>query len=121
MVIRSVAGQIQMQKRTDRSVWINVGAKNSNIDWKSPEFFSLVAGPDHAWPDYLFNEYVGGKGSLKVRGILMVRVKDASTRKVLAEQRFTYPAEVFGSCKLARISKQETAHYQEEWGSGSGA
>lgn len=120
LVVRAVAGQIQMQKRTDRGVWINIGNKNGNTQRKSDEFFKLAAGPSHAWPDYVFNECVGGKGWLKVRGVLDVKIKDASTRTVLAEQRYIYPAQVFGSCKLARISKRETAHYKEEWGSGSG-
>jgi hypothetical protein len=120
-VIRAVAGQIQMQKRTDRHVWINVGANNGNLNWKGPEFVMLYAGPNHAWPDYVFNECTGGQGWLKVRGILIVKAKDASTREVLSESRYIFPAVVHGSCQLARTSKRETAHYKEEWGdSGSG-
>jgi hypothetical protein len=109
-----------MQKRTGRSVWVNVGNRNGDINRKGDEFFRLEAAPNHAWPDFVFNECVGGKGWLEVRGVLTVKVKDASTRKVLAEQRYTYPAHVYGSCRLARTSKRETANYQEEWGKGSG-
>jgi hypothetical protein len=119
-IIRTVVGQVQMQKRSDRSVWINVGFNNGNINWKSNEIFELASGPTHAWPDYLFNECVGGKGWLKVRGVLVVKVKDSVTRQVVGERRYTYPAEVHGSCQLARYSKKATAHYQEEWG-GSGS
>ena len=125
-VIRAVTGQLQMQKRSNRSVWINVGAKNGNLDWKSPNeegrAVMLGYGPDHAWPDYLFNECIGGKGWLKVRGILTLKVKDGSTHEVVGESRYTFPVTVHGSCKLARISKRETAGYKEEWGGqGSGS
>lgn len=115
-IVRAVVGQVQMQKRTDRGVWINVGAKHGNIDWKGSEFFELFYGPNHAWPDYRFNECVGSQGWLKVRGILVVKVKDASSRQVISERRFTFSAKVHGSCKLARYSKKVTAHYKEEWG-----
>ncbi len=120
-VVRAVAGQIQMQKRTDRRVWINVGAKNGNLNWKGPQFVNLYAGPNHAWPDYVFNECTGGKGWLKVRGVLNVKAKDGGSHDVLDERRYTFPAVVHGSCQLARTSKRETAHYKEEWGDeGSG-
>lgn len=121
--VRTAGAQIQMQKRDDRSVWLNVGAHNGNMEQpgNGERNVELGFGPIHAWPSYLFNECVGAQGWLKVQVVITTKVKDGTTQKVVGESRYVLPAKVHGSCKLARLSKRETANYKEEWGgSGSG-
>jgi hypothetical protein len=123
--VRSLQANFQMQKASNRRVWINIGARNGNVE-NPPGNAEGVAeafyGPNHAWPNYLFNECVGGKGWLKVRAVLMPKVKDGASHQLLGESRYTYPVKVYGSCKEARYSKRATATYKEEWGdTGSGS
>lgn len=117
-LVRTAGAEIQMQKRSDRSVWINVGARNGNMEQPGNDArnVELGFGPIHAWPDYFFNECVGSKGWLKVRVILTPKVKNGATHEVVGESHYVLPVKVHGSCKLARRSKEETASYKEEWG-----
>lgn len=121
--VRSMDTMLQIQRRTDRRDWINVGAKNGDAEQpgNNERHVRFSSSPNHAWPDYAFNECVGGKGWLKVRAVLMVKVKDGETHEVLDESRYVFPAKVYGSCKAARQSAKATEDYEEEWGGGSGA
>jgi hypothetical protein len=122
-VVRTAHASIQMQKHNNRKRWINAGAKNGNMELPGNEERAVLVsyGPTHAWPDYLFNECVGGKGWLKVRVALVVQVKDGESHQAIQQRRYVFPVKVHGSCKLARYSKKATAHYKEEWGQRPGA
>ena len=122
VAIRAVTGQIQMQKRTDRSVWLNVGAKNGNIRWKGTQFFQLVYGPSHAWPNYLFNECVGGRGWLKVRGMSAHRQDEEREHPQGARRTSLYiPSQGSRQLQVGLLQQTATAYYKNEWGnSGSG-
>lgn len=122
-VTRSIGSMLQMQQRSDRQDWINAGAKNGVAEQPSngERYVNFNAAPNHAWPDYMFNECVGGKGWLKVRAVLTLRVKSGDTHQLLGEQSFVFPGKVYGSCRAARASAKATENYQEEWGDGSGS
>lgn len=119
--VRGLGSMLQMQRRTDRNEWVNVGANATEQPGNSERHVRFRSSPNHAWPDYMFNECVGGKGWLKVRAVLMVRVRHAETKQLLGEQRYVFPAKVYGSCKAARQSAKTTEDYEEEWGEGSGS
>ncbi|HSS34287.1 MAG TPA: hypothetical protein VLL27_13505 [Solirubrobacterales bacterium] len=117
-VVRTATAQIQMW----RGRWVNVGARHGNMEapGNSERATKLFAGPTHAWPSYVFNECGAGGKWLKVRAVVGLQVKDSSSHAVLGAQRYVWPVQVHGSCRLARISKKQTASYKEEWGQGSG-
>lgn len=122
-VVRSAAAQIQMQQSSNRRGWVNVGNRNGNMEVPGNEERAtrVLWAPNHAWPDYLFNECSGGKGWLRVRAIVTALVKDGATQQRLGARRYVFPARVRGNCKAARASQQATADYQEEWDGGSGS
>ena len=113
-VVRTAAAQVQLLRQ---GAWINVGGKHGNMEspGNGEAATKVFAGPTHAWPDYVFNECVGGQW-LKARAIVWTRAKDSNTKALLGSQRYVWPVRVRGSCRLARISKEVTAGYQEEWG-----
>lgn len=113
---RSMGSKLEMR----RGQWATIGTRNAEQPGNGERYVTLSDGPTHAWPDYVFNECVGGKGWLKVRAVLMVRVRNAETKQLLGEQRYVFPAKVYGSCKAARQSAKATEDYEEEWGAGSG-
>jgi hypothetical protein len=120
-VIRASDAQIEMQLPGKR-VWANVAARNG-IMWQPGNVDSSVkvfGGPNHAWPDYWFNECEGGHWR-KVRMVIMPRVRDSQSHRLLGESRYTFPVKVHGSCAEAHKSKRLTANYKEEWGDGSGS
>lgn len=117
---RTLSGQLQMQKASDRTRWINQGTPhNPQALGNEAVRVQLSFGPTHAWPDYLFNECVGGGGWLEVRDVLTLRLRDGQTHQVIGQRRYIFSVQVHGNCRRARYSKKATAHYKEEWG-GSG-
>jgi hypothetical protein len=121
-VTRSMDGKIEMQLFNRPSVWANVAARNG-ISWQPGNKeggVRVFGGPNHAWPDYWFNECRRGHW-LKVRTIIMTRVRDGVTHELLGERSYVFPVRVHGSCAEAKRSKRLTANYKEEWGDGSGS
>jgi hypothetical protein len=123
--VRAVAGQVQMQRQDDRRVWVNLGGRHAHGNIYNPPgndegITRVSATPNHAWPDFVFNECSGGKGWLKVRTIVITKVMSVSSHQVLEERSYAFSTKVRGNCKRAQISKRETASYQEERGKGSG-
>lgn len=114
-------GQVQMQKRGERSVWINDGWNQNPFHLVNQEGRAQLAyGPNHAWPDYLFNECEDGKGWLKVRLVMTSKVRNSQTHEILAEDHYVIPVPVHGRCQAARFSKEATKDIKEEWEGGSG-
>ncbi len=119
-LVRISGGQLQMQKRNNRAVWINIPVRDK---WNNPLYYGnqegrtqLNYGPTHAWPDYLFNECTDGKFQ-KVRDIIRNRIKDMQTGEFVSNTKeYILPVKVSGSCKEASASEQATKNLQATWG-----
>jgi hypothetical protein len=116
-LLRKSDGQIQMQKRDNRKIWMNLGVKgvlgSRNNEEERAQF---TYGPTHAWPEYLFN-MCNEKGQFqKVRIVFTNEMRDTETHQVVAHEKRMIPVGVQGNCAEALGSKERTKNIRATWG-----